>query len=325
MNEIVVSKPMYMETLNDVQSIGEILAKSGFFQDSRDAARAITKILAGQEMGFGPVASMTGIHIVQGNVTVGATLMAAAVKRSGRYNYRIKEHTHERCTIEFYENGKAIGVSTYTIEEARNAGLAGKDNWKKYPDNMLFARAMSNGVKWHTPDVFGGPVYTADELGAVVDGATGEIIEAEVRQEPTRQVSTSDNAGPPKSNGNGHRPLHALKLQEYMHKKLEGASDEPASDSQRNLVRMKGDELFVDDDAAEQKRHSLLAFFFGSDSTKTLTKAQASAFLDWALQKNDPDYALHDAAPEEAARVIRHVMLAAGQADMFDTDEEQSD
>jgi hypothetical protein len=42
---------------------------------------------------------------------------------------------------------------------------------------MLFARAMSNGAKWHTPDVFAGnPVYTADELGATVDGETGEVI-----------------------------------------------------------------------------------------------------------------------------------------------------
>jgi hypothetical protein len=40
---------------------------------------------------------------------------------------------------------------------------------------MLYARALSNGAKWYCPDVFGGPIYTPDELGAVVDGETGEL------------------------------------------------------------------------------------------------------------------------------------------------------
>ena len=29
---------------------------------------------------------------------------------------------------------------------------------------MLFARAISNGVKWFCPDVFAGPVYTPEEM-----------------------------------------------------------------------------------------------------------------------------------------------------------------
>ena len=29
---------------------------------------------------------------------------------------------------------------------------------------MLFARAISNGVKWFTPDVFSGPVYVPEEM-----------------------------------------------------------------------------------------------------------------------------------------------------------------
>ena len=48
------------------------------------------------------------------------------------------------------------------VEREQFAG----DNWRKYPKNMLFARAISNGVKWHCPDVMNGqPVYTPDEMG----------------------------------------------------------------------------------------------------------------------------------------------------------------
>ena len=47
--------------------------------------------------------------------------------------------------------------------------------YKGFARNMLFARAMSNGARWFTPDVFGGPVYTPDELGAEVN-EQGEVV-----------------------------------------------------------------------------------------------------------------------------------------------------
>jgi hypothetical protein len=163
-------------SLSDTVVLGKTLAASGYFQDTREAAQAVVKILAGRELGFGPIASMTGIYIVKGRVTLSANLIAAAVKGSGRYNYRVTKHDAEICSITFYEGGEIIGTSTFSMNDAAQAGLGG-DNWKKYPRNMLFARAMSNGAKWYCADVFGGPVYTPDELGAPVDGETGEVID----------------------------------------------------------------------------------------------------------------------------------------------------
>lgn len=162
----------------DLMTLGGVLAKSGFFTDSKSEAQAIVKVLAGQELGFGPVASMTGIFIVKGRVTLSANLMAAAVKRSGKYNYRIVEHTDTECALEFFEDGESVGVSKFTKQDAAKAKLSG-DNWTKYPRNMLFARAMSNGAKFYCPDIFGGPIYTPDELGAEIDGENGEIVDGD--------------------------------------------------------------------------------------------------------------------------------------------------
>lgn len=179
-------------TIKDDMSLldlGNVLAKSGYFTDARDAAQAIVKVLAGREMGFGPIASMTGIYIVKGKPSMGANLIAAAVKRSGKYDYRVKVHTAEECSIEFYErtDGKRelIGVSTFTKADAAKAGT---QNIDKFPRNMLFARAMSNGAKWYCADVFGGPIYTPDELGADVD-EEGEVVG------PKWDVITNEPAG----------------------------------------------------------------------------------------------------------------------------------
>ena len=178
-----MSALMKITSVEDLGQIGQIFVKSGFFADTRDAAQAIVKVMAGQELGFAPIASMTGVYIVKGKVSLSANLMAAAIKRSGRYTFKVLHLDAKECSIEFYEilGGKreSIGVSSFTMAEASQAGLAGSATWKNFPRNMLYARAMSNGAKWYCPDVFGGPIYTPDELGAAVDGETGEMVDLE--------------------------------------------------------------------------------------------------------------------------------------------------
>jgi hypothetical protein len=159
----------------DLMTLAEMFARSGYFADAREQAQAIVKILAGQELGFPPVVSMTGIYIVKGRVTMSANLIAAAIKRSGKYDYRPVKITDEICSLMFYELGQEVGLSDFTIADARVAGVI-SETYRKYPRNMLFARAISNGAKWYCPDVFATPVYTPDEVGALVDAETGEMI-----------------------------------------------------------------------------------------------------------------------------------------------------
>jgi hypothetical protein len=89
--------------------------------------------------------------------------------------------TDAACEIVFFENGSECGRSRFTLEDARRAGTK---NLEKFPKNMLFARAMSNGVRWHCPDVTGsGPVYTPEELGADVDDEGNIIAEPDAELE----------------------------------------------------------------------------------------------------------------------------------------------
>ena len=184
MNDIVKSQNV-IQSMDDLERAAKAMSASGFFPDSKSAAQAVVKVLAGRELGFGAFASMTGVAVIQGKPVIGANLLAAAVKQTGKYNYRVIEHTTEVCRIKFLEGNQEVGTSSFTMDDAKAAGLATKDNWKKYPRNMLFARAIANGQKWYAPDVFNGvTVYTPDEMGANVDDE-GNIIEAEVTQPMT--------------------------------------------------------------------------------------------------------------------------------------------
>jgi len=171
-NEIV-------RTAADALSIGEVFFKSGLFQDIKSVHQAVVKILAGQEMGISPMASMNGIHIIQGKPVVGAGLMAARVKSFGKYDYKVKQHDDKACAIEFFQGKESLGVSTFTIDDAKKAGTKNLD---KFPRNMLFARAMSNGVKWYTPDIYEQPVYVPEEMVDIKPDMTDKQLLAAIKR-----------------------------------------------------------------------------------------------------------------------------------------------
>lgn len=187
--------------VEELKSLGRLLAASGYFEKSGDANQAIaqmcTKILAGRELGFGPFAAVNGIYIVKGKPSIGANLMASAVKASGRYDYKVRKMDATVCELEFFEiaGGKreSLGVSSFTIQEAKQAGT---QNLDKFPRNMLFARAMSNGVRWYCPDVFSGnAVYVPEEMGMEVDGE-GSVVNSTVTVVTPPAPATNGNGKP---------------------------------------------------------------------------------------------------------------------------------
>ena len=177
MSEIVVAEgnnlPIHSSTqphrYADLRLMVEAMSRSGFFKEAKDVDKAITLALVGQELGIGPATAIRGIHIIEGKTSLSSNLMAARIKASGKYTYRVRENTAKVCRIEFFEmvagKSESIGASEFTIEEAHGANLMGNPSWKKYPKAMLFARALSQGARTHTPDVFGGaPVYYEGEI-----------------------------------------------------------------------------------------------------------------------------------------------------------------
>ncbi len=200
---------------SEIEQISKAFVASGMFGTDMDKiSKGITKIMAGQELGLAPFASMRAVHVIEGNATLSANTMAGMVKSSGRYDYEVKKKDLSGCEIDFFElrNGKRVkvGTETFDIDEAKMAGMFDpecpnapiehnlrditmykkgggswskanscncKNNWKQYPKAMLFARCVSNGVRSYCPDVFSGMlVYTPDELNAQIN-ASGEVID----------------------------------------------------------------------------------------------------------------------------------------------------
>lgn len=174
------------DTFDNMQRVAKALAASGYFGDS-DIAKAITKVMAGQELGLPPFASMSGIHIISGKPVMGANLIATLIDSHPLYEYRVTTMTDKLVSIDFYKRGEKIGESSFSMDDARKAGTKNLD---KFPRNMLFARAISNGARWYCPAIFGGsPVYTPEEMGVSVD--EDGYIEGEVVEEQATDGATA--------------------------------------------------------------------------------------------------------------------------------------
>lgn len=152
---------------------------------------------------------------------------------------------------------------------------------------MLFARAISNGAKWYCPDLSGGPLYTPDELGAQVDGETGEVIDApRIVVEPPKPTTGAQAQA---SGQQAEQPT------EPAYKRLPRPWPAPvAAEAIRDMAAVTKNELPANGqwgaligllDSAPfdtTKRHALLREVFNVGSSKDLTGAQRYALNAWA-------------------------------------------
>ena len=180
--------------MSELTGLAEVMLKSGYFKDVKDVAQASVKILAGQELGIPPIAALRGLDIVEGQISIRAHLMAAMIKNSGKYDYKVFYSGNDECIIEFFqlakEGGHVLGRYQYTMEDAQKAGLANRGPWKQYTKIMLYNRAMSMGAKMYCPDIFLGAIYEEGEIET----------KPELRQIP-------EMFGPPQS-GDGDMTTH---------------------------------------------------------------------------------------------------------------------
>lgn len=164
MTEIALRNETLIGGVDDIARLAKMVAGSGLFQDARDAEKAGVKLLAGHGLGITPFEALTGIHVVQGKPQMSSTLIGALIKRSGRYDYRVVTLDDTMCVIRFSQNGEESGTSMFTMDDAKRAGLTKNDTWSKYPQPMLYSRALSKGARMFCPDVFGGAVYAEGEI-----------------------------------------------------------------------------------------------------------------------------------------------------------------
>ena len=179
MTALVKRQVVELETIESLQRFAKMAIKSGFFRCGKSEtpeaaiARAALTVTFGKELGMGPATALKSLYVINGVVAMKAELVAATIKGSKKYDYRVKNHSDETCEIEFFEGVESLGSSEFSMQHAKNAGLSSNPNYKKWPKAMLFARAITQGARWYCADLFLGSIYTPDEIEA------GDFIDVE--------------------------------------------------------------------------------------------------------------------------------------------------
>lgn len=122
-------------------------------------------ILTGMELGVPIMWALGNIDIIDGSPAIRAKGMRALALRQGHEMWT-EESNSSRAIVCGRRKGSArIERSTWTMDRAKRAGLAGKKTWVAYPVDMLLNRATAEVVRLIAPDVLIGVSHTVDELG----------------------------------------------------------------------------------------------------------------------------------------------------------------
>lgn len=150
----------------DLRETIAVARKSGLLPSYiKTDEQAIVAALKGRELGLPPLQAFSAIHVIQGVPTLSASLMLGiAFRRLPGFDYQIVERGAKRCCLRGRRSPQHSTVEvSYTWEEAERAGLTSKDNWRKNPAAMLFARATGVLCRAIAPDTFTG-LYAPEEI-----------------------------------------------------------------------------------------------------------------------------------------------------------------
>lgn len=191
-------------SLEEAYRLAKVLVASHLLPRGVQTPEAAFAIIAtGRELGLTAMQSLRTIHVIEGKPTLSADLICALVKQRTDVCkfFRLVETTDRIATYETHRIGEPTATRmSFTIEEAKVAGVTGKDNWRKYPAAMLRARAITALARAVYPDLATG-IYDPDELDRTpVQGGPAEVVQidrpAPRAPEPANSSAVDDSAFP---------------------------------------------------------------------------------------------------------------------------------
>lgn len=218
---------------------------------AKSATDLIIAMNFGREAGLTLTQSVSKVYVVNGAPKMHsgapmAVVMASGLLRDRKITWN-KEGTS--CTV-WMKRGfrdSAIEVEnewTFTLDDAKRAGLAGKGPWLSFPRNMLYARACNTCIEQLFPDLLAGLVTDGMDsdvpmtVTAVAD-ATPTVDAAVTRLEQKLGLQVGSGETEPASDAASTSDSPAEQDAD-----AGGTPDQPASglnDDQRGFLESMGD------------------------------------------------------------------------------------
>lgn len=131
-----------------VKGMAEAVAKSKLWRSVDTPEKAMALMLLCQAEGLHPMTAVRRYDLIQGTPTLKAEAQLAEFYSRGGVVKWI-QRSSEVCEAKFSHPKHCPDgvVIKWTLDDAKRAGLMGKDNWRNFPRQMLSARVSAEGVQ----------------------------------------------------------------------------------------------------------------------------------------------------------------------------------
>lgn len=147
--------------LDQVGMMAKAVADSGLF-GIRNEAQAFALMCVAQADGIPPIKAVQQYHIIDNKPALKSEAMLARFQAAGG-KIRWTERTAQRVSLWLSHPQAGELEVSWDMDRAKAAGLAGKNQWKAYPMQMMGARCISEGIRALYPACLGG-CYTPEEV-----------------------------------------------------------------------------------------------------------------------------------------------------------------
>lgn len=128
-------------------AMGDQLRRTGFLPSHiKDGVSFAAIVLMGRELGMGTMAACRKLQVIKGTVTERADSQLSRFKSVGGRS-QFKELTESKAVLWLRHPNGDEHTETFSIDDAKRAGLASNDNYAKHPKAMLRSRAITAGLK----------------------------------------------------------------------------------------------------------------------------------------------------------------------------------
>ena len=158
-------------SLAEAMEFAKIIASSDMVPKDyiNKPGNVLVAVQTGAELGLKPMQSLQGISVINGRPGVWGDAMWALVISHPEFE-DVQEDKHDtHCTVTLKRRGRSAVVTTFTMEDAKKAGLAGKQGpWQTAPKRMLQMRARAFAARDLFADALKG-IKSIEELRDLPD------------------------------------------------------------------------------------------------------------------------------------------------------------
>lgn len=173
--------------VDELQVMSKAMAETKMF-GFKTQQEAFALMLIAQAEGRHPATIAQDYDVIQGRPAIKSSAALARFQMAGgTVRWIVSNATNAEAEFSHPKGGTLL--IRWDMARAAAAGLSGKDNWKKFPDQMLRARCASEGVRAVFPACLNG-MYVSEEV---------QDFEPREQREPRQQSQNSRKLDPSKA------------------------------------------------------------------------------------------------------------------------------